>query len=92
MPLNRTAAYEQLIKFFLNQHGFKQRRSTTSLSLTIQTLIAQALEEDCHVLMASIDLTAAFDMVNIDLLLKRMKIIDLPPDLSLNEAQVTMLL
>ena len=46
MPLNRTAAYEQLIKFFLNQHGFKQRRSTTSLSLTIQTLIAQALEED----------------------------------------------
>ena len=44
-------------------------------------LIAQALEEDCHLLMASINLTAVFDMVNIDLLLKRMKIIGLPPDL-----------
>ena len=31
--------------------------------------------------MAGINLNAAFDMVNIDLLLKRMKIIGLPPDL-----------
>ena len=32
-------------------------------------------------LMASIDLSAAFDMVNVDLLLKRMSIIGLPRDL-----------
>ena len=31
--------------------------------------------------MASIDLTAAFDMVNVDLLLNRMRIMGLPPDL-----------
>ena len=47
----------------LSQHGFKKKRSTLTLSLTIQTIIASALEEDCHALMASIDLTAAFDMV-----------------------------
>ena len=29
-----------------SQHGFKKNRSTTSLSLTIQTIIAQALEDD----------------------------------------------
>ena len=35
-----------------NQHGFKKKRSTTSLSLTIQTIIAQALDDDCEALMA----------------------------------------
>ena len=64
-----------------SQHGFKKKRSTTTLSLTIQTIIAQALDDDCEALMASIDLTAAFDMVNVDLLLNRMRIMGLPPDL-----------
>ena len=64
-----------------NQHRFKKNRSTTLISLTIQTIITQALEDDCHAIMASLDLSAAFDTVNIDLLLKRMKIIELPGDL-----------
>ena len=34
-----------------------------------------------YALMASLDLSAAFDVVNIELLLKRMRIIGLPPDL-----------
>ena len=51
------------------QHGFKKSRSTATLSLTIQSIIGQALEEDNHALMASLDLSAAFDTVNIDLLL-----------------------
>ena len=64
-----------------SQHGFKKNRSTASLSLTIQTIISQALEDDCHAIMASLDLSAAFDTVNIDLLLKRMRTIGLPDDL-----------
>ena len=43
----------------------KRKRSTTSLSLTIQSIITQALEDDCNAIMASIDWSAAFDMVNI---------------------------
>ena len=48
-----------------SQHGFKKKRSTTSLSLTIQNIIAQALDEDSKAIMASIDLSAAFGMVNV---------------------------
>ena len=51
------------------------------MSLTIQSIIAQALEDDNHALMASLDLSAAFDTVNINLLLKRMRIMGLPDDL-----------
>ena len=61
--------------------GFKRKRSTASLSLTIQTIIAQALDEDNYAIMASLDLSAAFDMVNINLLLKRMAIMGLPDDI-----------
>ena len=64
-----------------SQHGFKKKHSTASLALTIQTIIAHALDEDNIAIMASLDLSSAFDMVNIDLLLRRMKIIGLPPDL-----------
>ena len=60
-----------------SQHGFKKNRSTASLSLTIQTIISHALEDDCNAVMVSLDLSAAFDTVNIKLLLKRMRIIGL---------------
>ena len=51
-----------------------QQPKTLSLALTIQTIIAHALDEDNIAIMASLDLSSAFDMVNIDLLLRRMKI------------------
>ena len=60
---------------------FKKGRSTTSLSLTIQTIIAHALDDDDLAIMASLDLSSALDMVNVDLLLKRMMIMGLPEDL-----------
>ena len=63
------------------QHGFKRNKSTTSLSLQLQSLIARALDEDNYALMASVDLSAAFDVVNIDLLLIRLGVIGLPGDL-----------
>ena len=63
-----------------NQHGFKRNHSTSTLSLEIQNIIARALDEDKLVLLASLDLSAAFDVVDVDLLIKRLTIIGLPGD------------
>jgi hypothetical protein len=63
------------------QHGFKKNHSTLSLGIQIQSLIARALDEDSFVLMASLDLSAAFDIVDVNLLIKRLTIIGLPPDI-----------
>ena len=62
------------------QHGFKKCKSTSTLALQLQSLIARALDDDNYVLMASVDLSAAFDVVNIDLLMKRLRILGLPDD------------
>ena len=63
-----------------SQHGFKQKRSTTTAGLTIQSILSRALDKNNYALMASIDLSAAFDVVNINLLIKRLKIIGIPTD------------
>ena len=63
------------------QYGFKKGKSTLSLGLKLQSLISRALDESNYALMASIDLSAAFDVVNIPLLLVRLKIIGLPSDI-----------
>ena len=62
------------------QHGFKRRKSTSTAGLEIQAEIARALDSNKFTLMASLDLSSAFDIVNIDLLLKRLPITGLPPD------------
>ena len=64
-----------------SQHGFKKGRSTATAGLTIQSLLSHALDQNKYALMSSIDLSAAFDVVNINLLLKRLKIIGLPNDI-----------
>ena len=64
----------------VDQHGFKKGRGTSTLSIQLQSLIARALNEGEFVLVSSLDLSAAFDLVNIDLLIKRLKIIGLPND------------
>ena len=63
-----------------NQHGFKRQRSTTTAGLAIQSALARALDEGKFALMANLDLSSAFDVVNINLLLKRMRIVGLPED------------
>ena len=45
-----------------------------------KSLIARAVDDDMSVLMASLDLSAAFDVVNVELLLKRLTIVGLPSD------------
>ena len=63
-----------------NQHGFKKARSTSTLAVQLQSLIANALNDDQYGMVASLDLSSAFDVVNINLLLKRLKLIGLPDD------------
>ena len=64
-----------------SQHGFKTKHSTLTAGLQIQSLIASALDGDSYALMASLDLSAAFDVVDVQLLLKRLEIIGLPDDI-----------
>ena len=64
-----------------NQHGFKKQRSTSTLSIELQSIIARALDEGKYGLVSSLDLSSAFDVVNVNLLLKRLRIIGLPSDI-----------
>ena len=63
------------------QHGFKKKRSTITAGLTLQSIIAREMDMDSYVAMSSLDLSAAFDLVNLDLLMKRLKIMGIPGDL-----------
>jgi hypothetical protein len=63
------------------QHGFKKNRSTTSAALALQKSIAEAMDEDNYVGVASMDLTAAFDVIDVDLLLTRLELMGLPNDI-----------
>jgi hypothetical protein len=65
----------------VEQHGFKAQKSTASAALIIQSIIARAVDSDNFALMASIDLSAAFDLVNIKLLMIRLTKIGLPKDI-----------
>jgi hypothetical protein len=48
------------------QHGFKMNWSTWTLCFKLKSLIASALDEDDCVLVASLDLSSAFDLLNIE--------------------------
>ena len=63
------------------QHGFKKKHSTNTAGLKIQSILARALNDGEYAIMASLDLSSAFDVVNIDLLLRRLKIMGIPDDL-----------
>ena len=49
--------------------------------MLIQSMIARALDDNHLVLLASLDLSAAFDIFNVDLLIKRLRVMGLPPDI-----------
>ena len=59
-----------------------KKRSTATAGLVIQSIIFHALDQNNYAIMASLELSAAFDVVNIDLLLKRLESIGLPTDVT----------
>ena len=50
------------------QHGFTKGKNTATAGLLIQSMIARALDDNNLVLLASLDLSAAFNIVNVELL------------------------
>jgi len=62
------------------QHGFKKGKSTVTAALELQNQIAKSLDNNCFVAVASMDLSAAFDILNVELLLTKMKIMGVPND------------
>ncbi len=64
-----------------NQHGFKRKRSTSTLSADLLSQISRAIDNDEYVVLASLDMSSAFDLVNINLLVKRLIKIGLPSDI-----------
>ena len=52
------------------QHGFKKHSSTSTAGLTIQTIISKAIKNYKHAVMASLDISSAFNVMSIPLLLK----------------------
>ena len=49
-----------------------RNKSTVTAGLLLQSLISRALDDNEFVAMAGIDLSAAFDIVDVDLLVKRL--------------------
>ena len=70
------------------QHSFKKKMSTDTVGLVLQSIITNDLDMDDNVLMASLDNSAAFDIVNIDLLMKRLTILGLSDDVLCNKKMV----
>jgi hypothetical protein len=61
-----------------DQHGFKKDKSTTTAALSLKRKIIQGLENGKFVGVASLDLSSAFDVVNRELLIKRLNVLGLP--------------
>jgi hypothetical protein len=55
--------------------------STFTISIELQIIISRALDNDQYMLLSSLDLSAAFDLVDIKLLIKILNIIGLPGDI-----------
>ena len=47
-----------------NQHGFKRNKSTATAGALLKSIIACAADDRCFVIMASLNLSRAFDLVN----------------------------
>jgi hypothetical protein len=62
------------------QHGFKRKHRTSTLSTKLLSEISRALDDNEYLLTTSIDLSSALDLINVDLLIKRLIVIGLPKD------------
>ncbi len=48
----------------VNQHGFKKNHSASTLSAALQSEIARSQDDENYVMMANLDLSSDFDLVN----------------------------
>ena len=69
------------LKLILLEKTSKRKKGTKTACMEVQSYLSRALDEGKFALMASIDLSSAFDLVNVKLLLKRCAIIGLPKDI-----------
>jgi hypothetical protein len=67
--------------FGKTQHGFRKGRSTVTAAIELQACLAESMDNNHYVAVASLDLSAAFDVINIELLMKRLEKIGIPRDL-----------
>jgi hypothetical protein len=65
--------------------------STSTSSAKLQSIISRALDDEEHVILSSFDLSSAFDLVNFDLHVTRLKILGLTKDFT-NLISISMLL
>lgn len=49
------------------QHGFKKLQSIPTAGLTVQSLISSALDRNEYAMMSSLDLSAEFNKINLNL-------------------------
>jgi len=56
-----------------HQHGYKKNHSTTTAAVTIQSLLAEKLDQKQNTILYSLDLSAAFDMLRQDKFYEIMK-------------------
>jgi hypothetical protein len=63
------------------QHGFRKNHSTTTATLTVQNIIAKALDNKKKVIVVLTDMSAAFDLLDKEVLLPRMKKLGIPQTL-----------
>ena len=50
-----------------SQHGFKKKRSTCTAGVTLHSFLSGALDDNNYGIMYSLDFSAAFNVVNLDL-------------------------
>jgi len=60
------------------QHGFRKNHSTSTAALTVQNIIGKALNNKKKVIVVSTDMSAAFDLLDKEVLLPRMQKLGIP--------------
>ena len=67
--------------FTNKQHGFRKQRSTITAGKELQSILSQAMDRGDYVAVATLDLSAAFDVINVNELLRRLSKMGIPPDI-----------
>jgi hypothetical protein len=73
--------FNQDTMFTRRQHGFRKQRSTITAGKELQSILAQAMDRGDYAAVASLDLSAAFDVINVSELLKRLITMGVPQDI-----------